>query len=77
MSTGDLLMASPLETLAMFDGAPPPAVSDGGPLEIPQAAPRTLSEALLRTALDKPDKGLRLIDADGRETRAKTYPDAA
>ena len=46
----------------------PLAYADGGPLELPPEAPRTLGEALLRSAADHPDRGLRLIQEEGDET---------
>lgn len=42
-----------------------PALADGGPLEIPADAPRTLGEALVRTATDRGDRRLHLVQPDG------------
>src|SRR6266571_2702149 len=43
------------------------AISDGGPLTIPEGAPATLTEALLRTATANKDRGIRYIQRDGSE----------
>ena len=50
------------------------AWSDGGPLIIPESAPRTLSEALLRAARDFPDQGILLLQNDASETFL-SYPE--
>ncbi|MCP4701975.1 MAG: AMP-binding protein, partial [Gammaproteobacteria bacterium] len=41
------------------------ALSDGGPLIIPEDAPKTLTDALVQTAADYPDKGITYIQPDG------------
>lgn len=46
-----------------------PAYAHGGILEIPADAPRTLTQALLRTARRVPDKGLVFVRSDGTEER--------
>ncbi len=48
-------------------------VADGGPLELPAEAPRTLGEALLRTAREHAEHGIAYIGADGSEDR-QSYP---
>ncbi|MCA9652141.1 MAG: amino acid adenylation domain-containing protein [Myxococcales bacterium] len=45
--------------------ARPPAIADGGPLEIPADAPATLPEALLRTVERHGDHELVYVEADG------------
>ncbi len=50
------------------------ALADGGPLVIPDDAPTTLTEALIRTAERYPEKGLHYIGADGSEA-FQTYPE--
>ncbi|SEU31632.1 non-ribosomal peptide synthetase [Stigmatella erecta] len=61
--------------------APPPAAtgsalafSDGGPLDLPSDAPRTLVEALVRTASTAPMRGITYIGADGVE-QYQSYPE--
>ena len=44
----------------------PPAFVDGGPLVIPSNAPRTMTEALLRSA--EKDSGLTIVDSSGAAT---------
>ncbi len=46
----------------------PPALADGGPLMIPEDAPRTLTEALLVSAEKHADRGLTLVQDDGEPT---------
>ncbi|UOM34329.1 SDR family NAD(P)-dependent oxidoreductase [Acuticoccus sp. I52.16.1] len=46
-----------------------PAYAAGGPLVLPPDAPRTLTEALSRTAADWPGRGIVALDAAGAETR--------
>ena len=46
----------------------PPAYRDGGPLGLPPEAPRTLGEALLKSAADHPERGLLLIQEGDDET---------
>jgi acyl-CoA synthetase (AMP-forming)/AMP-acid ligase II/NAD(P)-dependent dehydrogenase (short-subunit alcohol dehydrogenase family) len=41
-----------------------PALADGGPLEIPADAPRTLAEALVRTAAERGTRGIRIQSDD-------------
>jgi surfactin family lipopeptide synthetase A len=43
------------------------AIADGGPLTIPSDAPRTFTEALIRTAAACNGKGVTYIQADGTE----------
>lgn len=43
----------------------PPAFADGGPLDLPEDAPRTLTDALLRTAARHPAKGITFTVAGG------------
>ncbi|HYE31188.1 MAG TPA: condensation domain-containing protein [Methylomirabilota bacterium] len=43
------------------------AYSNGGPLHIPAHAPKTLTEAILRTAREYPTHGVRYVQADGSE----------
>ena len=45
----------------------PLAYCDGGPLQIPETAPKTLTEAFLRSAISRKNQGLRAIDANGNE----------
>ena len=52
----------------------PPALSDGGPLLIPADAPKTFTEAILRTAEKFPNKGITHVRADGTEF-LQTYPE--
>jgi acyl-CoA synthetase (AMP-forming)/AMP-acid ligase II/NAD(P)-dependent dehydrogenase (short-subunit alcohol dehydrogenase family)/acyl carrier protein len=42
------------------------AFSDGGPLMIDDDAPKTLTEALIRTAAEHTDKGITYVQSDGR-----------
>lgn len=49
-----------------------PAFADGGPLEIPPDAPRTLTEALIETASRYPDERLRFVLAHDK-TAVQTY----
>jgi amino acid adenylation domain-containing protein len=51
------------------DAAPVPAFADGGPLLVAEDAPKTLTEALIRTATRYPDKGIIYIQSDGSEIR--------
>jgi acyl-CoA synthetase (AMP-forming)/AMP-acid ligase II/NAD(P)-dependent dehydrogenase (short-subunit alcohol dehydrogenase family)/acyl carrier protein len=51
----------------------PPAFADGGPLTIPGDAPKTFTEALLRTAQKFPHKGLVHIRSNGEEF-FQSYP---
>eukprot|EP00439_Symbiodinium_sp_Y106_P025401 s5968_g3.t1 len=53
---------------------PKPALSSGGPLNIPADAPKTLTEALERTAAKQGHKGLILYDAAGK-TEELTFAD--
>jgi acyl-CoA synthetase (AMP-forming)/AMP-acid ligase II/NADP-dependent 3-hydroxy acid dehydrogenase YdfG len=46
----------------------PPSFADGGPLVIPDDAPRTLVDGLLRTALQQGERRIRLVRPDGGET---------
>jgi acyl-CoA synthetase (AMP-forming)/AMP-acid ligase II/short-subunit dehydrogenase involved in D-alanine esterification of teichoic acids/acyl carrier protein len=51
------------------DAAPDrPAICSGPPLTIPADAPRTLGEALIRTAARRPDTGILHIQSDGSAT---------
>ncbi|ADO67834.1 non-ribosomal peptide synthetase [Stigmatella aurantiaca] len=50
------------------------AFSDGGPLVLPPGAPRTLVEALVRTAAAAPDRGITYVGADGAE-QYQSYPE--
>ncbi|HWD00812.1 MAG TPA: condensation domain-containing protein, partial [Candidatus Sulfopaludibacter sp.] len=73
--------ARPEEAAGIAEDVPerPMAVSDGGPLAIPADAPRTLTEALLRTAARYPRKGITYVDAHGgvvRQTYAALLEDA-
>jgi amino acid adenylation domain-containing protein len=43
------------------------ALSDGGPLVIPEGSPKTLSEALQRTAIQSGDRGITFIQRNGSE----------
>ncbi|GAB6043113.1 condensation domain-containing protein [Endothiovibrio diazotrophicus] len=52
----------------------PAAVADGGPLELPADAPRTLTAALLRSAERYPERGLTLVQ-DGGEGTLLSYPE--
>ncbi|WP_437617321.1 condensation domain-containing protein [Sorangium sp. So ce1151] len=57
------------------DGAAPAeplAFADGGPLRIPEGAPATLTEALMRTAEVHADRGLTLVQGD-REAAFVSY----
>ncbi len=47
----------------------PLAIADGGPLEIPADAPRTLVDGLLRTALVHGRRQIRFVQTDGGEVR--------
>lgn len=67
-----------LETVAT---TPPPtglvsksAIAEGTPLHIDPRAPKTLTEALQRTAREFPRKGVRLIQPD-RQSVVLTYPE--
>ena len=51
----------------------PAALARGGALEIPEDAPRTLTEALLRTAREHPGRGIVHVRADGSE-HFQSYP---
>ncbi len=51
----------------------PPALARGGALEIPEDAPLTLTEALLRTAREHPDRGIVHVRPDGSEL-FQSYP---
>lgn len=42
----------------------PLALADGGALVVPENAPKTLTEALLKTVATFPDKGMRYIESD-------------
>lgn len=48
------------------------AISDGGPLTIEEDAPKTLTDALIRTATKYKDKGILYIQTDGSEV-SQTY----
>ncbi|MDC0711873.1 amino acid adenylation domain-containing protein [Stigmatella sp. ncwal1] len=50
------------------------AFSDGGPLEFPPGAPRTLVEALVRTAVEAPERGITYVGAEGVE-QYQRYPE--
>ncbi|MSP59689.1 MAG: amino acid adenylation domain-containing protein [Myxococcales bacterium] len=50
----------------------PPALSDGGPLNIPAGEPRTLGAALLRAAAGR--RGITFVAGDGAESRV-SYSD--
>ena len=52
--------------------ARPLAVSSGGPLQIPSDAPKTLSEAFIRTASRYAERQITYVLADGSET-SQTY----
>ncbi|BAZ49184.1 non-ribosomal peptide synthetase/polyketide synthase hybrid enzyme [Nostoc sp. NIES-4103] len=43
-----------------------PAISDGGPLNIPEDAPKTLTEALIQTATRYKNQGITYISAEGK-----------
>lgn len=45
----------------------PPAFSDGGPLDIPEAAPATLGQALVKTASDRGHLGIVVVQEEGEE----------
>ena len=49
-----------------------PALSDGGPLNVPEDAPQTLTEAFVRTAARCKDRGMTYISARG-ENEFQTY----
>ena len=51
----------------------PFAWADGGPLVIPTDAPKTFTEAILRTAKEFPHKGILHVKADGEEV-FQSYP---
>ena len=53
--------------------ARPPAFADGGPLRIPADAPKTFTEAILRTAKHFPRKGIMHVRASGEEI-FQSYP---
>ena len=55
--------AAPAAEVSMTSARP--AFADGGPLEIPAEAPRTLGEALVRTAERHGDRRLHLVQPDG------------
>ncbi|HUK90053.1 MAG TPA: AMP-binding protein, partial [Blastocatellia bacterium] len=50
------------------------AFSDGGPLVIDRHAPATLTEALLKTAANRSDKGIVYVQSDG-SVDLQTYPE--
>ena len=50
------------------------AFADGGPLVIPDDAPKTLTDALLAAAERFPEKGIHFVRADGSESFL-SYPD--
>ncbi|MFP2926702.1 SDR family oxidoreductase [Pyxidicoccus sp. 3LG] len=61
-----------LRGLGMEESEPAPvsssarlASSDGGPLELPPGAPRTLTEALLRTAREHGTRGITYVESEG------------
>ncbi|WP_071187591.1 SDR family NAD(P)-dependent oxidoreductase [Trichormus sp. NMC-1] len=49
-----------------------PAISDGGPLNIPEDVPKTLTEALIQTATRSKNQGITYISAKG-EKEFQTY----
>ena len=51
----------------------PPAYANGGPLAIPADAPKTFTEAILRTAKKFPRKGILHVRANGEEL-FQSYP---
>ncbi|GGC48539.1 SDR family NAD(P)-dependent oxidoreductase [Chelatococcus reniformis] len=51
------------------DRGRPAALADGGPLTIATDAPRSMTEALLRTVERYPARGVLFVAADGTETR--------
>lgn len=50
------------------------AFAEGGPLTIPDDAPRTLTAALHRAAREHPGHGITYVDADGNES-SSSYPE--
>jgi acyl-CoA synthetase (AMP-forming)/AMP-acid ligase II/NADP-dependent 3-hydroxy acid dehydrogenase YdfG len=54
--------------------AGPPAYANGGPLVIPDDAPRTLGEALVRVAADWPERGITLV-GDAEQPIHLSYPE--
>jgi acyl-CoA synthetase (AMP-forming)/AMP-acid ligase II len=52
----------------------PRALALGGPLELPAGAPRTLIDALVRTARDYPERGVRCLQESGEEIYLR-YPE--
>ncbi|HEY9510779.1 MAG TPA: condensation domain-containing protein, partial [Verrucomicrobiae bacterium] len=67
-----------LETVAPTSAFPKtvskPAIAVGAPLIIDPAAPKTLTAALQRTAKEFPNKGIQVVQADGR-TVILNYPE--
>ncbi|MCC6557952.1 MAG: amino acid adenylation domain-containing protein, partial [Polyangiaceae bacterium] len=68
-------LASVSASVSASASAPAPAAApvarahaDGGPLTIPEDAPRTLAEALLRTAAAAGDRGITYVEGDGVAT---------
>jgi len=55
-------------------GARPPAFADGGPLIVPDGAPQTLGEALVRVAAAWPERGITLIGDAGQPVHL-SYPE--
>ncbi len=74
MISGELLLSQPRKHPSPLPESPRMAISDGGPLHIPEGAPQTLVEALLRTANNRPERGIRFVDADGKES-FQSYPE--
>ena len=44
------------------------AIQDGGPLQIPSSAPKTLTEAFYETVKNRGTRGIRFIEADGKQS---------
>ncbi len=53
------------EGASRLEDTRPLAYTSGGPLTLPEGAPQTLVEALLRAASRHPERGLTLIEEDG------------
>jgi len=60
-------VASPQDAVALEAEDRPMALAAGGRLIVPDDAPRTLTEALLRSATEQADKGITYVRSDGSE----------